>query len=159
MDRTPLDAAHDAFLAAARSATFGPPPPGEWTAEQLLAHVAVANYSIASTALAALAGGPVAYDNRTTLDRWYLNRFAARAGSLSTLIDQVADSGRLLCHVVEQLPDDIADLTVPTLIISNDEIALDEPIPLRALVGGVGEMHLPLHAGQLAALAATPTRA
>jgi hypothetical protein len=43
---------------------------------------------------------------------------------------------------------------IPTLIISNDEVVLDSGLPLRSLIDGLGHVHLPRHAEQLAALAA-----
>ena len=58
------------------------------------------------------------------------------------------------CRVAEQLTDAEADVAVPTLIISNDEVMLDSPLPLRGLIDGLGQVHLPRHAEQLAALAA-----
>lgn len=59
-----------------------------------------------------------------------------------------------MCGVAEQLADAELDVTVPTLIISNDEVMLDTPLPLRSLIDGLGHVHLPRHAEQLAALAA-----
>jgi hypothetical protein len=49
MDTTKLDEGHRELAALARAGGFGPPPPGEWTAEQVLAHVACADTAIAST--------------------------------------------------------------------------------------------------------------
>jgi hypothetical protein len=51
MDTTELERAYADFLAVARAGGFGPPPPGEWTAEQVIAHVACADTSIAAVAL------------------------------------------------------------------------------------------------------------
>jgi len=69
-------------------------------------------------------------------------------------IDLVEQRGQLLCRVAEQLTDAEADVAVPTLIISNDEVMLDSPLPLRGLIDGLTQVHLPRHAEQLAALAA-----
>ena len=154
MDTTDLRAAYHSFLAVARSERFGPPPPPEWSAAQLLAHIVAGDTAIAAVALAVAAGERPSYDNRPSLDRWNLARICTAAGDLAALIDLVDRRGQLLCGIAEQLTDAEADVAVPTLIISNDEVMLDSPLPLRSLIDGLGDVHLPRHAEQLAALAA-----
>jgi hypothetical protein len=88
------------------------------------------------------------------LDRWNLGRICAVAGGLDALIDLVDRRGQLLCRVAEELTDAELDVTVPTLIVSNDEVVLDGPLTVRNLIEGLGQVHLPRHAEQLAALAA-----
>ena len=154
MDTTGLRAAYKTFLAVVRTKRFSAPPPPEWTAAQLLAHIIVGDTAITAVALAVAAGERPSYDNRPSLDRWNLARICAAAGDLAALIDLVEQRGQLLCRVAEQLTDAEADVAVPTLIISNDEVMLDSPLPLRGLIDGLGQMHLPRHAEQLAALAA-----
>jgi hypothetical protein len=105
VDTTGLRAAYQSFLAVARSEGFGPPPPPEWTAAQLLAHIIAGDTAITAVALA----------------------------------------------VAEQLTDAEADISIPTLIISNDQVVLDSSLPLRSLIDGLGHVHLPRHAEQLAA--------
>lgn len=154
MDTTGLRTAYKSFLAVARTERFSPPPPLEWTAAQLLAHIVAGDTAITAVALAVAAGERPSYDNRPSLDRWNLARIWAAAGDLPALIDLVKQRGQLLCQVAEQLTDAEADVAVPTLIISNDEVMLDSPLPLRGLIDGLGQVHLPRHAEQLAALAA-----
>jgi hypothetical protein len=154
MDTTGLRAAYESFLAVARIGRFGPPPPPEWTAAQLLAHIVAGDTAIAAAALAVAAGQRPSYDNRPSLDRWNLARICASAGDLPALIGLVEQRGQLLCRVAEQLTDAEADVAVPTLIISNDDVMLDSPLALRDLIDGLGHVHLPRHAEQLAALAA-----
>jgi hypothetical protein len=154
VDTTDLRAAYQSFLVTARKGRFGPPPSSEWTAPQLLAHIVAGDTAITSVALAVAAGQRPSYDNRPSLDRWNLARICAAAGDLSSLIDLVDRRGQLLCQVAEQLTDAESDVPVPTLIISNDEVVLDACLPLRDLIGGLGTVHLPRHAEQLAALAA-----
>jgi DinB family protein len=154
MDTTGLRAAYESFLAVARVERFSPPRPPEWTAAQLLAHIVAGDTAITAAALAVAAGLRPSYDNRPSLDRWNLARICASAGDLAALIDLVEQRGQLLCRVAEQLTDAEADVAVPTLIISNEEVMLDSPLPLRDLIDGLGHVHLPRHAEQLAALAA-----
>jgi hypothetical protein len=44
---------------------------------------------------------------------------------------------------------------VPALLISDDALALDQPIPLGSLIGGLAADHVPRHTEQLIRLAAT----
>jgi hypothetical protein len=152
VDVIALHRAHEDFIAGVEGASFGPPPVGEWDAQQVLAHVAATDLSIASVALAVAAGQHPRYDNRTTLDPWHLRVLTERARTDADLLAMVRTSGELLCSVAEHLSTDDLDYPLPTLIVSHDEAVLDDTIPLRALIEGVGEAHLPLHANQLQAL-------
>jgi hypothetical protein len=149
-----LRRAHEEFIAGADGLSFVPPPPGEWDAHHVLAHVAAANFSIASVALAVAAGQQPYYDNRATLDPWHLRVLTERGSKVADMLQMVRNSGELLCLVAEHLPSDDVDYPLPTLIVSHDDAVLNDTVPLRALIDGVGEAHLPLHAKQLRALAA-----
>jgi len=118
------------------------------------AHLIAGDTAITAVALAVAAGERPSYDNRPSLDRWNLARICAAADDLPTLIDLVDRRGQLLCDVAEQLTDAELDVAVPTLTICNDEVILDSSLPLRGLIDGLGHVHLPRHAEQLAALAA-----
>src|SRR5215472_6444519 len=152
MDVRALRQAHEDFLEVAKAGGFGPPPPGEWDAERLLAHVAAADTAIASAALAVAAGQRPAYDNRPSLDEWNLRRIVAEAGGLDGLVELVRERGRLLCEVAAALSESAGTVRINVLIISNDELIVDEPWPLADLIAGVGTIHLPRHARQLAGL-------
>ena len=152
MDVHALRQAHEEFLDVAKAGGFGPPPPGEWDAERLLAHVAAADAAIASVALAVIGGQRAAYDNRASLDEWNLRRIAAEAGGLDGLIELVRTQGRLFCEIAGAVPESAGSVQVPVLIISGDDLVVDEPWALADLVGGVGAIHLPRHAAQLAGL-------
>ena len=152
MDVRALRQAHEDFLEVAKAGGFGPPPPGEWDAERLLAHVAAADAAITSVALAVAAGQRSAYDNRPSLDEWNLRRIVAEAGGLDGLIELVRERGRLLCEVAAALSESAGTVRINVLIISNDELVVDEPWPLADLIAGVGTIHLPRHGRQLAGL-------
>ena len=152
MDVRALRQAHEDFLEVAKAGGFGPPPPGEWDAERLLAHVAAADAAITSVALAVAAGQRAAYDNRPSLDEWNLRRIVAEAGGLDGLIELVRERGRLLCEVAAALSESAGTVRINVLIISNDELVVDEPWPLADLIAGAGTIHLPRHGRQLAGL-------
>jgi hypothetical protein len=144
-----LRAAHEDFLAVAEAGRFGAAPPGEWDAGRLLAHVASADASIASAALAVAAGQRPAYDNRPSLDEWNLQRLAREAGGVPGLAELVRRHGEMFCAVAAQLSEADLSVQLPILIISKDQVVVDEPRPLRFLVEGVADIHLPMHAAQL----------
>jgi hypothetical protein len=87
-----------------------------------------------------------------------LARIIADAGDLAGLAglaglaDLVEQRGEILTMVAKAMsPADCAVL-VPVLIVSGEQLVVDEPWSLADLVTGVGIFHLPRHAEQLAAL-------
>jgi hypothetical protein len=152
VDTTKLDEGHRELAAMARAGGFGPPPPGEWTAEQVLAHVACADTAIASVALQVAAGERPGYDNRPSLDVVNLARIIADAGDLGGLADLVEQRGEILTLAARAMSPADGAVLVPVLIVSGEQLVVDEPWSLADLVTGVGIFHLPRHAEQLAAL-------
>jgi hypothetical protein len=149
LDTSELSRAYAEFDGVARGGGFGPPPPGEWDAEHTLAHVASGDASIASAVLAVVAGRRPSFDNRVSQDESNLQGVIRQAGGLAGLIDLVRRNGELLCLAAAQLSDEQLDRRLPVLIVSNDEIVVDEPRPLRGLIETIGRAHLPMHAQQL----------
>lgn len=155
MDTTALRGAYRNFLTVAETGGFVAPPSGEWTAEQLLAHIIAADTGITAIALAVASGQRPTYDNRYSLDEWNLARIINEAGDLPSLIDLARERGRLLCDVAEQLAAAELDVGVHCLILCGSQLMADATQPLGQLINGVAEIHLPRHASQLAALHAT----
>ena len=152
MDVAMLRQAHEDFLTVAAGGGFGPPPAGEWDAERLLAHVTATDLAIGSVALAVAAGQRAVYDNRASLDEWNLRRIVAECGGLTGLTEFVRAQGQVFCEVAAGLPESARSVLIPVLIISGDQLVVDQPWPLADLVEGVGTVHLPRHAAQLARL-------
>ncbi len=147
MDTDLLTAALDDFLAVAEAGGFTAPPSG-WDAPRVLAHVLAVNAHVASTALAVHAGLRVAYDNRPTLNDTTLRRLV-RAGDLTRRIRR---GGELLHGVVDQLTPADLEVHLPVLVVQDDQITVDEALPLLWLLNGVGQSHLPRHTQRLLAL-------
>jgi len=152
MDVSLLRTAHEDFLKVAAGGGFGPPPAGQWDAERLLAHVAAADATIASVALAVVGGQRPSYDNRASLDEWNLRRIVAECGDVAGLTEFVRDQGQLFCAVADAMPESARSVLIPVLIISANELIVDQPRELGDLVESIGRFHLPLHARQLAGL-------
>ena len=149
MDVTRLRKAHDEFLTIASAGGFGPPPAGEWDADRILAHVALGEISAAAAALAIAAGQRAVYDNRPSLDEWNLQRVVREACDAGDVAGLVRRYGELLCDIAAGLTERELEVSLPVLIMSKDQVLVDEPRPLRALLAGLGKVHLPAHAEQL----------
>jgi hypothetical protein len=158
MDTTPLRDAYRALLdAAATVAASGDPSPvpqaGEWNADQVLGHVALINAATITTASSVAAGANTTYDNRTALDTWTIERVIALAGGNAGLRDRIRLQGDALCALGgPALSEAELDTLVPTRLLSNDKLLVDQPMPLRDLITGLAEVELPGHTKQLLAL-------
>jgi hypothetical protein len=152
MDVTSMRKSLGEFLAVAEGGGFGPPPAGEWDAERMLAHVASGLASGAAAALAIASGQRLVYDNRLSLDEWNLQRIVAEAGGLAGLTGLVRRYGELLCEVAAGLTGSELGVSLHVLIVSKDQLLVDEPRPLGSLLAGLFENHLPRHADQLRGL-------
>lgn len=156
MNPTPLRDAYRTLLDAATTvadAGAPAPPHGEWTADQILAHVALIN-AATITATATVASGAVAtYDNRIASDTWTLARVITLAGSNTGLRERIRLQAEALYALSgPALSETELDTPVPTLLVSNGTLLVDQPLPLRDLITGLAHVELPGHTKQLLAL-------
>lgn len=149
MDTTALRSAYDALVAAASLPDLGGAGDGGWNADQVLAHVLSVDSAVAAVALGVASGFRPAFDNRVCLDAWNLQRIIAEHTGRAGLVDHVRHQASILCAVAEQLSSDAHSVLVPTLLLSNGALVLDQPIPLASLIGGLAEDHVPAHTQQL----------
>ena len=157
MDTTRMRHAYAALLdAAAHVAQIGEEPPtppdGGWDADQILAHIALVDAATLATAATVASGAAATYDNRLSLETWTINRARVHAGDNAALRDRIRQQGEALCTLGAALSDAELDTAVPTLLLSNDEVLVDQPVPLRTILTGLAEDHLPRHTTQLLAL-------
>ncbi|MEV0096818.1 hypothetical protein [Streptomyces sp. NPDC050738] len=158
MDTTPLrDACRSLLDAATEVATRADnpaPPDGEWSADQILAHVSVVTAATIVTAATVAAGANATYDNRHAQDTWTLTRVAERAGGNAGLRERIRAQVDALCTLGGEpgLGEAELDTLVPALLLSNDALMLDQPITLRDILTGLAEAELPGHTKQLLAL-------
>lgn len=158
MDTTSLRDAYRAVLdAAATVADSGDrspvPPDGEWNADQILAHVAIVSATTIATVCSVATGAIATYDNRLAHDTWTIDRVIALAGGSRGIRDRIRLQADALCGLGgPTLSEAELDTVVPTLLLSNDAVLVDQPLPLRDLITGLAEAELPGHTKQLLAL-------
>ncbi len=161
MDTTRLRDAYAGLLDAAahvagQSGDIVTPPDGGWDADRILAHIALVDAATLATAATVASGAAATYDNRLSHEAWTTSRVRARAGGNAGLQDRIRRQGEALCVLGTALSDAELDTAIPTLLLSDDEALVDQPVPLRAILTGLAEDHLPRHTTQLLAL--LPTR-
>lgn len=149
MDTTELRNAYATFLDVAREGGFGPPPAGGWSAEQVVAHIALNDRALIAATLDVLVGEPATLDNRPVTNGPVLSRHASDRGGLKQLIEDIDATSRDLCDLVDRIDDAHAHVEVPTHLVDGDEVRLDGPLPWGRVVGGASRYHLEVHAQQL----------
>ncbi len=164
MDTTELRDAYATLLDAAahvaqRADVTLTPPDGEWDADRILAHIALVDAATLATAATVASGAGATYDNRLSLEDWTTNRVLVHAGGNAGLQDRIRCQGDALCALGTVLSDAELDTAVPTLLLSADEVLVDESVPLRGILTGLAEDHLPRHTTQLLALLPTEAQA
>jgi hypothetical protein len=158
MDTTTLRDAYRALLDAAATVADsddpGPlPPAGEWNADQILAHVAIINANTITAVSAVVSGANTTYDNRIALDTWTIDHLITLAGGKAGQRDRIRFQADALCALGgPMLSDAELNTPVPTRLLSNDTLLVDQPMPLKDLITGLAEAELPGHTKQLLAL-------
>jgi hypothetical protein len=158
MDTAPLQDAYRALLDAAATVadvaeTSPAPPDGEWNADQILAHVSLVNAATIAAASRVASGENTTYDNRAALDTWTIDRVIALTGGKAALRERIRIQGDALCALGgPALSEAELDKPVPTLLLSNGDVLVDQPLQLRDIITGLAEVELPGHTKQLLAL-------
>ena len=147
-----LRAAYTAFYAEARGGGFGDPPAGEWTAPQVVAHIALTDAELAAVCRLLIARKPAAFDNGAVQDPGNLDRFVDGRPIDAVIVDAERASEDLVL-LVNRLDDDQLPTSVPCHLTDDDPGALAAPAARRhpAAVPQPGP-HPPLHTAQLADL-------
>lgn len=149
MDTTALRSAYDRLLDTAAIPDLGDAGDGGWNADQILAHLLSVDAAITAVALGVVSGSRPTFDNRISLDAWNLDRIIAEHSGRAELIDHVRSQAGVLCDIADQLKGEATSVLVPSLVLSNGALVLDQPIPLAGLIDGLAEDHVPVHAQQL----------
>jgi hypothetical protein len=149
MDTTALRHAYRDLLDVAVRPDLGEPADGGWDADHVLAHLLSVDAAIAAVALGVVAGSRPAFDNRVSLDAWNLERIIAEHSGRSELIEHVRAQAALLCDIADRLSARATAVLVPSFLMSNDSLVVDQPLALGLLINGLAEDHVPVHARQL----------
>ena len=149
MITTALRSAYEKLFETASIPDLGEDRYGGWNADQILAHLLSVDAAIAAVALGVVSGSRPSFDNRISLDSWNLDRIIAAHSGRSDLRDHVRNQATILCDIADQLSDQTSSVLVPALLLSNDALVLDQPIPLASLIDGLAEDHVPVHTQQL----------
>ncbi|WP_034272138.1 hypothetical protein [Actinospica robiniae] len=158
-----LGAAYRAFLDAAETVAAASddervaPAAGEWDAAQILAHVSILSADTVRTVCAVIGGANVTYDNRLAQDTWTLDRLVETAGGATGLRERIRLQCQALCALADGAALSEAELAaqVPTLLVSQGKLMVDQAMPLGGILAGFAEMELPGHTRQLLALTRT----
>jgi hypothetical protein len=153
MDTTQLQDAYRALVDAAITVADSgdpAPAPGEWNADQILAHVSIIN-AITLAAVSSIASGAnTTYDNRLAQDLWNIDHVVTLASGNKGLQDRIHCQAEALCTLVgPTLSQSELETPIPTRLVSNNTILVDQPMPLRDLITGLAEGELPGHTTQL----------
>ncbi len=145
-----LEQALAGLLEAAAPGSFTSPDPGEWSADQVLAHVVASDRMVAAAAAELLAGRVPVIDNRPTQSLAYLEAIAGSAGGFDELVRLVERSGHEVLTLARQLDESRLDVNVPAILMDGGRIRVERPIPFATLLK---PFHVEGHTAQLTALA------
>ncbi|MGH3496433.1 MAG: hypothetical protein ACRDP1_03080 [Nocardioidaceae bacterium] len=147
---TDIAAAYTPFADALRAGGFGiPADPDEWPAELVAAHVILNNDFFTACAQTARDGGQPVYDNEPAVDAKELREFLTRTGSLPELAKEIERSAADLEAAYLALSDAQRAQRIPVRIRHDDELIVDEPRPLGAMIEDNATDHLSMHLEQL----------
>ncbi|MBE1487382.1 hypothetical protein [Plantactinospora soyae] len=155
METAELRRAYADLLAEVSAGGFGPPPPGELTAEQVVVHLAANDELLAEATEAVLAGSPWAYyDARPTLRPQLDAMMPAHVGLAEMAARLHVTSGRL-CGLVDRLGPE-AETPVDSHLREGFELHIEESLPWGRMLDIHGRLHLPAHLEQLRAMRTDP---
>ena len=146
-----LRQAYDAVLAEVDAGRFGPPPPGRYSAEQIVAHLVASDELMSEATEAVLAGSTYAFYDLEEVHRPELDALSAECGGLDGLADRLRRTSGRLVELVARLGL-AADTPVETHLREGFELVIDEPLPWGRTIDLHTRVHLPRHLAELRAL-------
>jgi hypothetical protein len=151
METAELRRAYEVLLTEVEVGGFGPPPEGEFSAEQVVAHLAANDELLVEATEAVLAGSPWAYYDLDAIHRPQLDALVSECGGLDGLATLLRATSLKLCALTERLGPK-AGTPVETHIREGFELTIDESLPWGRTLDIHGRVHLPAHTEQLRAL-------
>ncbi|MGH1488260.1 MAG: SRPBCC domain-containing protein [Acidimicrobiales bacterium] len=145
-----LAAAYEEFFAEAERGGFGPPPEGEWNAEQVVAHVALNDLAMTAVAQGLVHRAEPSFGNHTCQELSNLTRVIDNHQDMAGLIAFARTCATQAMAAVARLDIDQQAELVACKLEHDGHVVLDEPRPWAPLAVTVqANMHLPAHTGQL----------
>ena len=149
-DLSVLEATYEALFAAFEKGGFGPPPPGEWSAEEVLAHVALNDVAMVAVSQALVHGSPTRFENEVCQDPAVLERWIDRCADAEDMVGRARQCARQLMASLARLSVEQRAEAVHCRLLHDGHVVLDEPRPWGAVAIDVqAGMHLPAHIEQL----------
>ena len=152
MDDDGLRTAYAELAAAARSGDFVAPEPGEWTAEQVVAHVIVNDRLLASATADLLDDGEPSFSNDMAQRLSLLDAVVESCETMDGLISEMQRQSRELCGLAQQMDEIIGPRRVTVHLLDHDETVMEGPLPWDSVLKVHAEQHLPSHTAQVLAL-------
>lgn len=155
MNINPLDHAFATLLEVAEKISVDQPvdpPSGEWNPEQILAHLSLVSAATISAVCSVGSGAVTTYDNRIAQNTWTINRVIGLLTGHRGLSTRIRLQGAALSAIVSGLTEAELATTLPTLLVSHDQLLVDDRVPLAGLIDGLVTTELPVHTEQLRAL-------
>ena len=146
-----MDDGYATFIAELEAGGFAAPAEGEWSAEQIAAHVARNHEALIEVSEALLSDEPAAYSNHEPIRNDLLDTYARTYGGLRGLADRLAVTTITLRELTARL-EEYGLTEVPVLIRDGDETVVDESIPWAKVLEIDATGHLARHLRQLRAL-------
>ncbi|MEO3816351.1 hypothetical protein [Plantactinospora sp. B24E8] len=151
MEAAALRRTYEDLLAEVTAGGFGPPPAGELTVEQVLAHLAANDELLIEATEAVLAGSPWSYyDAQSTLPP-QVDAMVAHPAGLPGLAAWLHTTSGRLCGLMERLGA-AAETPVDCRLRESVELVIEESLPWGRMLDIHGRIHLPMHLDQLRAM-------
>lgn len=146
--------AYETLFTELHGGGFGAPPPGEWSAELVVAHVATNDGLLAEATEAVLAGDPHPYYNHDAVDTAALSVAVSSHGDdLAALGTWARENADRLCSLAERLGLGTGGETLVRFHVEDaGEVVVDRPLPWEKVLDIHAVVHLPAHTDQLRAL-------
>ena len=149
-----LDVAGEA-LAASAPTTDGVAQSDDWTAEQVVAHVALNDLALLQVCQALVHGRPARFENATAQSPEAMQTWLSLSVDREHTMRRATSTAVQLRAALARLSPEQLETTVPCLLTHDGEVVLDGERPWGALaITTQTEMHLPAHTEQLADLTA-----
>jgi hypothetical protein len=135
MDTVDIESAYEALGEAAAFGPFADPVEGEWSVDQVLAHVTATSRIIAAACAELLAGRVPVVDHRPTQSLEYLDAIITSVGDRGALVLAAERAGSEVTMLAAKLNDAQLATNVPTIILDAGVIRLERPVAFSVLLG------------------------